>query len=323
MNERLSESKGDSFMKTLSAAALLTAAIFAAMPSAYGEVAGQGQVIVTVIPKKGEERVTDITAQQLQLKVNGKETKVGSWVPMRGANDDLEMVLLIDSSARNSLGQQIEDIGNFIKNAPPQAKLALGYMENGVAVLSGPLSTDHSLALQKLHLPGGLPGEGQVYFALSDLAHKWPSNDPLARRIVVMVTDGVDVFNPTYDPEDPYVLAAITDSIRARLVVYSIYWHDMGRFDNTGYFQNSGQNLLSEVTQATGGYSFWLGTGEPVSFQPFFQQLNWMLKNQYRLNFLSELKDKPEIRTMNLKVGGAGIKVYAPQQVNVVPAQTR
>lgn len=285
---------------------------------------GEGQAIVTVIPKKGRERLTNISLQDLQLKINGKETKVASWVPMRGANDDMELVLLIDSSARNSLGQQLNDMGNFVKSVPAKAKLAVGYMDNGQAMLTGPLSTDHTRALNSLHLPGGLPGSsGGPYFSLSDLAHKWPSNDPMARRIVVMVTDGVDIYNPRFDPQDPYILAAITDSIRARLVVYSIYWHDMGRFDNTQYFSDSGQSLLAEVTQATGGDSYWMGTGEPVSFQPFFEDLSWRLQNQYRLNFFTELKDKPEEKSMNLKVGGAAIKVYAPQQVYVTPAQAQ
>ena len=32
-----------------------------------------------------------------------------------------------------------------------------------------------------------------------------------------------------YDPEDPYVETAVNDSVRAGLIVYSIYWKDMGR----------------------------------------------------------------------------------------------
>lgn len=319
--------KGVKGMSKLGAAVLFAAAISAGMPSGWAEAPttpGQGEAIVTVIPKKGRERVTNITAQELQLKINGKETRVGSWVPMRGPNDDLEMVILIDSSARNSLGQQLGDIGDFIKNAPANAKLALAYMDNGQAMLTGPLSTDHTRALNTLHLPGGLPGSsGGPYFSLSDLAHRWPSNDPLARRVVVMVTDGVDIYNPRFDPQDPYVQAAITDAIRAHLVVYAIYWRSMGRFDNADYFASSGQSLLAMVTQATGGTSYWMGSGEPVSFQPYFEDLSWLLQNQYRLNFLSELKDKPEVRGMNLKVGGAAIKVYAPQQVYVTPAQAR
>ena len=50
-----------------------------------------------------------------------------------------------------------------------------------------------------------------------------------------MVTDGVDNYNRRYDPEDPYVQAAINDSVRARLIVYSIYWTNAGRFDRRMY----------------------------------------------------------------------------------------
>ncbi len=290
-------------------------------PADTGSTPARGQAIVTILPKKNKEQPVNVTVQDLQLKVNGKETPIASWVPQRGASDDLEMIVLIDSSARSSLGQQINDIGNFIKNLPAGAKVALGYMDNGQAILTGPLSTDHTRAFSSLHLPGGLPGSsGGPYFSLSDLAHKWPSNDRKARREVVMITDGVDIYNPRYDPQDPYILAAISDSIRAGIVVYSIYWHDQGRFDNTNYASDSGQSLLAEVSQATGGESYWMGTGEAVSFQPYFQDLLLRLQNQYRLVFRTDLKDKPEIRSMNLKVGGPAKKVNAPQQVFVVPS---
>ena len=48
-----------------------------------------------------------------------------------------------------------------------------------------------------------------------------------------MVTDGVDDYESRYNPDDPYVEAAINDATRARLVVYSIYWMDQGRADQT------------------------------------------------------------------------------------------
>ncbi len=67
------------------------------------------------------------------------------------------------------------------------------------------------------------------YFCLSDLAKRWPSQDPAARREVVMVTDGVDNYQRQFDPEDPYVQAAIADSLRAHLVVYALYWKNQGR----------------------------------------------------------------------------------------------
>ena len=283
------------------------------------DVNGHGHVIVTVLPKKKSEAPPRITMQDLRLKVGGKDATISSWVRLNKPDDPVELVVLIDSSARASLGQQLDDISNFIQNQLPNVKVALGYMDNGRAVLTGPLSTDHAQVARAVHMPAGLPGSsGGPYFCLSDLSHNWPSHDPTARREVVMVTDGVDIYNLRYDPEDPYVQAAITDSVRAGIVVYSIYWRNQGFLDNTSYETNAGQNLLAMVTQATGGYSYWDGLGEPVTFAPYFARINDCIQNQYRLSFAAPLKNKPEIMNMNLKVGGPAAKVYSPQQVIVM-----
>jgi hypothetical protein len=191
-------------------------------------------------------------------------------------------------------------------------------MQNGVARFSGPLTADRAEALRGLHITAGAPGSSaSPYFCLSDLAKRWPSNDREARREVVMITDGVDYYNPRYDPDDPYVQSAVTDSVRAGLVVYSIYWQNRGRMDSTRYETNAGQNLLLQVTQATGGNSYWEGYGNPVSFEPFFKDLDRRLQNQYELSFTSALKGKPDVETMKLKVSGVAGKIDAPQQVLV------
>jgi hypothetical protein len=284
---------------------------------------GQGQAVVTVMPKNDKEAAPNIQQQDLQVKVNGKDSSVTEWTPLRGAGSPLELVILIDSSARTSLGTQLADIEGFVKEMPSHAKMAIAYMENGRAAFSGPLSSDPSEVLNGLHLPSGAPGtSSSPYFCLSDLAKNWPSKDRTARREVVMVTDGVDYYNLQYDPNDPYVQSAIADSVRAGLVVYSIYWVNRGRVDNSWYENNAGQSLLSQVTQATGGNSYWVGTGNPVTFEPYFKDLRLRFENQYRLTFETESKGKPEVASLKLKVGGPEAKVYYPQQVLITPAGT-
>jgi len=227
---------------------------------------------------------------------------------------------LIDGSARSSLGRQMEDIAAFIKSLPPNAKAAIAYMADGRATFAAPLSADHAQVLSALHLPGGSAGSSaSPYFCLSDLAKQWPSQDPAARREVVMVTDGVDNYQRQFDPEDPYVQAAITDAVRAHLVVYSIYWRDQGRPDQGAYESNAGQSLLSEVAQATGGKSFWQGSGNPVSFGPYFGELSRRFRNQYELGFSTGSNGKPQVETLKLKLSAPGAEVTSPQQVLVVP----
>lgn len=301
---------------TLKLAAAVAATVLLAVPTAFAadnsSMEGQGRAVVTVL--HGEE----IPQQALQIKVNGKESSVTGWTPLRGSQSNLEFVVLIDDGARGSLGSQLSDIAKFIDGLPPNAKVAVAYMMNGRAVFTGPLTTDRASVERKLHLPlSGMPGvNASPYFCLSDLAKNWPSRDPQARREVVMITDGVDNYERRYDPDDPYVQAAIQDAVRARLVVYSIYWTNSGRFDRSMYGADTGQNLVSEVTSATGGNNYWEGYGNPVSFQPFFADIDRRLSNQYELDFLAPLGSKPQIEDLKLKLN-LSAKVEAPQQVYV------
>ncbi|MGD0890115.1 MAG: hypothetical protein ABR923_01180 [Terracidiphilus sp.] len=297
--------------------ALLAAPVFAQVE---GQLGGQGEAVVTILPKHDGEVPASVANQDLSVKIDGKNAKVTKWAPFVSPNNRVELVLLIDSGARNSLGRQMDEIAQFIKILPPNVKAAIGYMENGNATFAGPLTADHDQVLKALHLPGGSAGSSaSPYFCLSDLAKRWPSNDSGARREVVMVTNGVDNYDRRFDPDDPYLQAAVTDSVRARMVVYAIYWGDQGLANRTGAANNAGQNLLAEVTQATGGKSFWEGSGNPVSFEPYFDELSRRLKNQYELGFASPLKGKPEVETLKLKLSAPGTEVSAPQQVLVVP----
>jgi len=91
---------------------------------------------------------------------------------------------------------------------------------------------------------------------------------------VLLLSDGVDPENRRFDPDDPYVQSAINDSVRAGLVVYTLFGSTAPSADDSSITVNGGQSLLNELTDATGGYSYWAGTGNPVTFKPFFDDLD-------------------------------------------------
>jgi|ERR1700733_5436460 hypothetical protein len=277
------------------------------------------QSVVTIMTKNSEAPA-NVQPQDFKVQVNGKSTAISSLVPLRNDRAGLELVLLIDSGARNSLGRQLEDMRQFIMSLPPTTQVGVAYMQNGRAVFAGPLTADKALAARGLHLPGGIGGvSASPYFCLSDLAKQWPSTNRDNRREVVMITDGLDPYNRRFDPEDPYLQAAIDDSIRAGLVVNSIFWHDTGFASRTFGGTNAGQNLMSIVTEATGGMDYFQGFSNPVSFIPFFEDLNRRLQNQYELSFLAPAKAKPEIATLKVKLQMPNTKLTAPQRVVVAP----
>ncbi|HUX44611.1 MAG TPA: hypothetical protein VMV57_07670 [Terracidiphilus sp.] len=279
--------------------------------------AGHGEAVVTVMPKKAHEGHVKILPEDLQVKVNGARSSVTGWEPLRGASGALEVVVLIDGSARADLGAQLGDMANFLHGLPADAKAGVAYMENGRAVMQGPLSSDHAAVAKGLRLPSGIPGSSaSPYFCLSELANHWPSKDMTARREVVMITNGVDNYGTPGDMNDPYVNASIRDAVKAGLVVYSIYWNNRG-FMSGGGGALLGQSLMQQVTDATGGATYAIGSMNPVSMQPYFEDIALRLANQYRLSFDSGLKGKPEVKTMALRVGGPAAKVVAPNQVYV------
>jgi hypothetical protein len=288
---------------------------------AQNEGQGQGQAVVTVLPKNDKQPTANVPGQSLNVSVNGKRASLSNWQPMHGAQSPVEFVLLIDGAAHTSLGREWDEIEHFVQNLQPNVKVAIAYMENGRAVLTGPLTADHAKALDGLHLPAGVPGyAASPYFCLSNLAKSWPSTDTSARREVLMITDGVDTYERRYDPDDPYVHSAIDDSVKAGLVVYSIYWLSNGRADRSSYENDAGQNLLLQVDESTGGTSYWEGTGNPVTLTPYFEDLSRRWNNQYELSFTAPLKGKATVATMKVKTTAPDVKVDAPQQVLIAPA---
>ena len=306
-------------MKPLRLAIALASASLLFISTAFGRGNGQeghGRTVLTILPSGSGDQAATITPEEVKIKVDGKDSSPTSIVPMRGPKNPIELVLLIDGSARSSIGEQFTYIGGFVKEMPENAKVGIAYMENGRAAIMAQLSSDPADVLKGLRLPMGSPGSnGSPYFCLSDLANHWPSNAHSARREVVMITDGTDNYERRLDLNDPYVEAAINDSIRAGIVVYSMYWHDSGRADVTGDEINAGQSLLLSVTQATGGYSYWQGMGNPVSFGPYFDDLRRRLNHQYELRFSAPFNGKPQVRTLKVELHVPSAKVEAPQRV--------
>jgi hypothetical protein len=279
---------------------------------------GQGRAVITILPAQKNGDIGQVSAQGLKIKVDGKTSSVLNFTPLQGANSPVELVLLLDSGARTSLGSQFEDIQKFVGEMPPNTRMAIAYMENGRAAFASQLSSNPPDVVKGLHLSGGIPGaNASPYFCLSDLAKNWPSHDRTARRVVLMVTNGVDNYERRFDPDDPYVQGAINDSVRAGLAVYSIYWRDSGRSSRGFYETNAGQNLLSLVAQATGGNSYWQGVGNPVSLAPYFQDLRSRLNHQYELSFTAPSKGKPEVQSLKVDLHVPSAKVDAPQRVLV------
>lgn len=279
-----------------------------------------GHAIVTATAKSNETQTT-IPQSSITVSQGRKSEEVSGWVPLRGPRNRLQLAILLDNSSRASMSLQLDDLRNFILALPPNTQVAVGYMQNGMANLVQPFTSDHSAAGNSLRMPTGISGiNGSPYFCLQDLIKHWAPGDAGMRREVLMVTDGVDRYSGRgYNPEDPYVQAATNDAQKAGVVVYSIYYKGVGRYDRTAIATDSGQNYLIQVSGDTGGEAYYQGFGDPVSFAPFLSDLQRKLENQYELSFTAP--PKKGLQPIKVKTNQPNVKLQAPSQVLLTTTQ--
>jgi hypothetical protein len=251
------------------------------------------QILVTAEPRHGSS-VPVINREDVKVMEGHDRDTVTDWVPAQGDRGALEFYILIDDQSRETLGSQFDDIRKFINAQAPSTKIGVAYMQNGVARIVQDLTTDHAQAANSLRLPLGPGGaDSSPYFALSDLAKKWPASNTV-RHEVLMVSDGIDRYYGSGDLEDPYLQSAIDDAVKAGIIVSAIYSPGVGHFGHSYWQTYWGQIYLSELAEKTGGEAYYIGmTGSPVSFSPYLDDLSHRLEHQYWLSFLAKPPKKP------------------------------
>ena len=275
--------------------------------------------ILTIVPKKDGEVLPGVNTSNVAVKVDNKAAGAVSLTHFGENSANLELVLLVDDSARSSLGLYLKEMGNFLTSLPPNVAVSVAYIENGAPHFLVPFTTDHAAAAKTLRLTSSPPGaNSDPYFALQALVDGWPSREAGKRHEVVMISDGVDpYYGLRYDPENPYVTKATGEAQKRGVVVYSIYYKDRGRADRLGIAINSGQNYLVQLSEATGGEAYFIGYENPVSFAPFFTQISRNLMNQYELGVSVPAKVKDGLQTLKVKVNAPNTKTMAPADIFV------
>jgi hypothetical protein len=290
---------------------------FATAQQATGGFASH--LVVTAEPKHGNT-VPEINRNEVMVYEGRDRDQVVDWVPAQGDHAALQLFILIDDSAGDSLGSQLQDIRQFINGQPPTTQIGIAYMQNGIARIVQDLTNDHPAAAKALRLPMGQVGaNASPYFSLSDLIKTWPATT--ARREVFMVTDGIDRYYGIGDLQDPYLQAAIDDANKANIQISAIYNPNVGHFGHSYWLTYWGQIFLSRVADETGGEAYYIGmTGAPVSFAPFLEQFGRRLQHQYLLTFIPKPQKKSGWQTIRLTTEIQGVDLISAGRV-YVPAE--
>ncbi|MHB1936118.1 MAG: hypothetical protein ACYCOR_05995 [Acidobacteriaceae bacterium] len=299
----------------LVAALLGTSAVVASSAVAQTEnMAGQAHVVVTVNANKSH-RGRFLPQSDIAVKLKGRPVDIVSWKPLKGPNANLQLVFLIDEGVRSYWTLQIPDMQKFIESLPSSVAVAVAYMDNGRAQMAQTLTTDHAKAAKSLRVTNGIPGiSGSPYFCLSDLAKNFWHAPAKTRRVVFMVTNGQDPYYTSRDMQDPYVAAAIQDSQKAEILVYSIYFRNRFSSGPNSFSTLIGQSYLQRVADETGGQFYSMAMISPVSFEPFLKQFRASLNRQYLLTFAA---DKTGWQSVQVQSKVSGVKLTAPKAIYV------
>jgi hypothetical protein len=79
---------------------------------------------------------------------------------------------------------------------------------------------------------------------------------------------------------------------------------------------------LTRLADQTGGASFIIGLGHPVSFRPYLDNLQRLLDNQYLLGFSATPGKKAALQRITLSTEVAGVELLAHDAV-WVPVRNR
>lgn len=301
----------------------------------------QVHMVITDQAVNDDSEVPVLTAENVQVKQGKDVLKVDQVIPARDDNGALQLFVLIDDTCDTGIGNNLNDLREFINAQPPTAMVGIAYMSNATVQVAQNLTVDHAAASKAVRLPrGNLSSMDSPYLSLISLVKSWPQSK--VRREVLVVTDGIDRLRgastasgfaspggmgmgrmpgpaatmPTTMPSISMDAdTASTASQRYGVIVHSVYSPGVGRLGRNAWEAQLGQSGIAKIADETGGEYFALGTQNPVSFKPYLDRLQKMFNNQYFLVFQAVPRKKDGLQRVKLSTTAANVDIAAADNV--------
>jgi VWFA-related protein len=202
-------------------------------------------------------------------------------------NTPLHIAVLIQDNLSTNINLQLQEIKNFIKKLPPDSRVMVAYLRSGTTQVTQRFTTDLEKAAGSIRAVIGSPSiaPNSPYQGVEEVLARFDAL-PTGRRAILLVSDGLDLSNPS--PSQSIELdQAILKAQRRGVAVYSFYSSATLTESGSSTVILNAQSSLNRLSEETGGRAFFQGTISPISFQPFFRDLNLALNRQFALTYLS------------------------------------
>lgn len=298
-------------------AALLGAiAIAFGVSAASAFAAGPGNVTITVTAVgKKDSNPPSVRKDDVQFYLNKERTQIADWTKA----EKLYLAVLIDDSLDSGVANQWSDLKAFFAAQPATTYISVAYARNGGANLVQDFTNDHELAAKALRIPIGSGGAfSSPYLALLDLMKRWPSSGD--RRSILLVSSGIDYFRGGFGPKSPDLDTAIERAQKQNINIWSIFAPDSGH-RSRGFFRvSNAQSNLTQLSEESGAEFYGLGTGAPVTFKPYLDEIGMHLNNQYLLTFNGSSGKKGRFQRVHVATELQNTEFMAPSQAFLPPA---
>ena len=261
----------------------------------------QVHFVMTDTALRDDAELPRLQKDDVKVKQGKNFLKVTQLIPAQGENAALQLMILIDDTLNTSVGNSLNDIKEFISAQPASTVVGIGYMSNASVNVVQNFTADKDLAVKAIRLPrGSLSTMDSPYLSLISLVKGWQQQN--VRRVVLMVTDGIDrlrgeqpgasrlgpgfgtVYHsmPTISTD---ATSASEISQRYNVLVFSIYAVGVGRAGRSSWDLQMALSGLTKLADETGGECYSLSTSQLVSFKPYLERFEKALLSQYYVVF--------------------------------------
>lgn len=206
------------------------------------------------------------------------------------SNTPLAIAVLIQDDLSSNANLQLKSIADFIRGLPKGSRVMVAYLRGGAIQVRQKFTEDLEKAAKSLRI---VFGSGAVasspYVGVEEALGRFDAL-PAGRRSILLVSDGLDIssgagnFASTQSAE---LERAILKAQRKSVAIYSFYNAATLTQNGNPQLILDGQGGLRRLSEETGGRAFFQGTSSPISFDPFFTDLNMALSRQFAVTYLS------------------------------------
>ena len=232
----------------------------------------------------------------------------------RPSESPISLAILIQDDLVPSIGTETKGIANFIRQLPAGSRVMVGYIRSGSLDVRRKFTSDLERAATSLRSPLGLASAGPFnpFVEIVEALRRYDSQ-PLGRRAIIVVSDGLDVsrgIDSSAPGQSIDLQRAISEAQRRSVAIYSIY-APPAAVAGSQLLSLNGQSCLESLSNETGGRAFFQGTGAPVSFDPFLKEIDASLSRQIALTYLST-HTKKGFHRLEIKPLEGGVEIRHP-----------